>query len=130
VNQESNFILSSRTGAYRTGAYRTGALRTMALARKEIFSYLNTPAFYGAAVFFLAFCSIWLFYFQRYFVMNSATLRPYFGTFPLVFILVIPTLTMKSWAEERKTGSIEMLLTCLFPNGTLFWENSFPFTPY
>jgi ABC-2 type transport system permease protein len=89
-------------------------LRIIALTRKELFSYLNAPAFYGAAVFFLLFCSIWLFYFQRYFNMNVATLRPYFGVFPLVFILVIPVLTMRSWAEERKTGSIELLLTMPF----------------
>jgi len=89
-------------------------LRVAALTRKELLSYLYAPAFYGAAVFFLLFCSIWLFYFQRYFTMNVASLRPYFGLFPLVFILVIPVLTMKSWAEERKTGSIELLLTMPF----------------
>ncbi|MDR2476473.1 MAG: ABC transporter permease subunit [Treponema sp.] len=88
--------------------------RALALARKELFSYLNAPAFYGAAVFFLLFCSIWLFYFQRFFTLNAASLRPYFAAFPLVFILVIPVLTMKSWAEERKTGSVELLLTMPF----------------
>jgi ABC-2 type transport system permease protein len=88
--------------------------RIIALTRKELFSYLNAPAFYGAAVFFLVFCSIWLFYLQRFLTMNVASLRPYFSAFPLVFILVIPVLTMKSWAEERKTGSIELLLTMPF----------------
>jgi len=92
--------------------------RLFALARKELFSYLNAPAFYGAAVFFLAFCSVWLFYIQRFFNLNIATLRPYFSVFPLVFIFVIPVLTMKSWAEERKTGSIELLLTMPFSE----WE--------
>ena len=86
----------------------------LALAKKELFSYLNAPAFYGAAVFFLVFCSVWLFFMNNYFRMNTATLRPYFSAFPLVFILVIPVLTMKSWAEERKTGSIELLLTLPF----------------
>jgi ABC-2 type transport system permease protein len=95
-----------------------GKSRVIALARKELYSYLNAPAFYGAAVFFLAFSSVWLFYIQRYFSMNVATLRPYFGAFPVVFILVIPVLTMKSWAEERKTGSIELLLTMPFSE----WE--------
>ena len=85
--------------------------RAAALARKEIFTYLNSPAFYGVAVFFLLFCSIWLFNMNNFFVMNVATLRPYFATFPLVFVIIIPALTMKSWAEERKTGSIELLLT-------------------
>ena len=88
--------------------------RALVLARKELRQYLNAPAFYGAAVFFLVFCSVWLFYFQRYFVMNQATLRPYFGAFPLVFILIIPVITMKSWAEERKTGTVELLLTMPF----------------
>jgi len=100
MSQEKLFLLERRSA--------------LALARKELFSYLNAPAFYGAAVFFLAFSAVWLFNFQRYFAMNTATLRPYFAAFPLVFILVIPVLTMKSWAEERKTGSIELLLTMPF----------------
>lgn len=88
--------------------------RALILARKEINQYLNAPAFYGAAVFFLVFCSVWLFYFQQYFSADQATLRPYFGIFPLVYILVIPVITMKSWAEERKTGTVELLLTMPF----------------
>ncbi|WP_461247928.1 ABC transporter permease [Treponema sp. R6D11] len=88
--------------------------RAFVLAKKEIYQYLNAPAFYGAAVFFLLFCSIWLFFVQGYFSMDQATLRPYFGIFPVVFIIVIPVITMKSWAEERKTGTAELLLTMPF----------------
>jgi len=88
--------------------------RALTLARKELYQYLHTPAVYGAAVFFLVFCSVWLFYFQQYFLRDQATLRPYFGVFPIVFIIVIPVITMKSWAEERKTGTIELLLTMPF----------------
>jgi ABC-2 type transport system permease protein len=95
-----------------------GKSRIIALTRKELYSYLNAPAFYGAAVFFLAFCSVWLFFIRSYFTLNSATMRIYFEAFPIVFILVIPVLTMKSWAEERKTGSIELLLTMPFSE----WE--------
>ena len=85
--------------------------RAFSLARKEIYQFLHTPSVYGAVVFFLIFSSVWLFYFQQYFVLNQATMRPYFAVFPIAFILVIPVLTMKSWAEERKTGTIELLLT-------------------
>lgn len=88
--------------------------RAVSLARKELYQYLHTPSFYGAAVFFLVFCSVWLFFFQQYFLVNQATLRPYFNAFPVVFILVIPVITMKSWAEERKTGTVELLLTMPF----------------
>jgi ABC-2 type transport system permease protein len=89
-------------------------LRAAALARKEIFSSVHSPAFWGIAVFFLLFCSVWFFYLGRFFAMETASLRGYFAAFPIAFILIIPALTMKSWAEERKTGSVEILLTMPF----------------
>ncbi|GMO25483.1 MAG: ABC transporter permease [Termitinemataceae bacterium] len=85
-----------------------------ALARKELYSFSISPAFYGVTLFFLLFTSIWLFNFNNFFGKDQATLRSYFVSFPLVFILVIPALTMKSWAEERKLGSVELLLTMPF----------------
>jgi len=88
--------------------------RALTLARKEIFQYLYSPAFYGAAVFFILASVIWLFFFQRYFSTDQATLRPYFGILPIIFIFVVPVITMKSWAEERKTGTVELLLTMPF----------------
>jgi len=88
--------------------------KAKALAGKELYSALYAPASYGVGVFFLLFVSIWLFYLQRFFVLNTATLRPYFAAFPLAYILVIPALTMKSWAEERKLGTIELLLSMPF----------------
>jgi ABC-2 type transport system permease protein len=88
--------------------------RVLALTKKELYSQLNSPVLYGIGVFFLLFTSIWLFYFQQFFTRNMASLRPFFAAFPLVFILVIPVITMKSWAEERKLGSAELLLTMPF----------------
>jgi ABC-2 type transport system permease protein len=88
--------------------------KALALTRKELYSQINSPVFYGIAVFFLLFTSIWLFYFQQFFVRNTAALRPFFAAFPLAFVLVIPVITMKSWAEERKLGSAEILLTMPF----------------
>ncbi|MDR3276983.1 MAG: ABC transporter permease subunit [Treponema sp.] len=88
--------------------------RFWALTKKELYSQLHAPLFYGVLVFFLLFTGIWLFYIQRYFSMNAATLRPYFAGFPIALSLVIPALTMKSWAEERKLGSLELLLSLPF----------------
>jgi ABC-2 type transport system permease protein len=92
--------------------------RTLALARKELLSWFYAPAFYGIAVFFLLFVSIWFYYLQQFFAMNTATLQPFFSAFPFAFILVVPVLTMKSWAEEKKLGSLELLLTMPFTE----WE--------
>jgi ABC-2 type transport system permease protein len=92
--------------------------RTFALARKEIVSWLYAPAFYGIAVFFLLFVSIWFYFLQQFFALNAATLQPFFTAFPIAYILVVPVLTMKSWAEEKKLGSMELLLTMPFSD----WE--------
>jgi ABC-2 type transport system permease protein len=86
----------------------------IALARKEIYSALISPATYGIGLFFLVFTSVWLFNLQGFLIRDEANLRSYFIAFPLAYILVIPGFTMKSWAEERKTGSVELLLTMPF----------------
>ena len=96
--------------------------RIFALSKKEIYSFLNAPLFYGVTVFFLLFCSVLFIYIQGYLKnTNPANLQAYIFGIPLVFIIVIPTLTMKSWAEERKTGSIELLLTMPFSEWDLVW---------
>jgi ABC-2 type transport system permease protein len=100
----------SRTSSFGSLA----AQPALVLARKELYTLFNSPLLYGIAVFFTLSCSVWFFFIQRFFAMNQATLRPYFAAFPVVFILVIPIITMKSWAEERKLGSIELLLTMPF----------------
>ena len=97
---------------------QTKNLRTLALTLKELYSWINSPALYGITVFFLLFVSIWFYYLQRFFAMDTATLRPFFTAFPLAFILVIPVLTMKAWAEEKKMGSAEILFTLPFTE----WE--------
>jgi ABC-2 type transport system permease protein len=91
----------------------------MVLARKEIYSYCISPVFYGAGVFFLLFVNIWLFYFQHFFVRDLASLRSWFAAFPLAFIIVIPAITMKSWAEERRGGTLELLLSMPFSEWNL-----------
>ena len=81
----------------------------MALCRKELFSSFFSPVFYGTGAFFLLFVSIWLYYLQAFFAMDTASLRPFFSAFPFAYILIIPAITMKSWAEEKKTGTAELL---------------------
>jgi ABC-2 type transport system permease protein len=94
---------------------------TGALVRKELYSFGLSPATYGIALFFLLFTTIWLFYFQQFLAQNTASLRGWFAAFPLAFIIVIPGVTMKSWAEERKTGTLEFLLTMPFSDWGLVW---------
>jgi ABC-2 type transport system permease protein len=91
----------------------------MPVIRKELRSYFNSPIAYVVAVTFVLFCAIWVFFLQSFFASNSASLRPLFGVLPLVFIIVMPAITMRSWAEERKLGTAELLLTLPFRESTL-----------
>ena len=97
---------------------RTKIQRTLTLTRKELKSWIYSPALYGITVFFLLFVSIWFFYYRSFFAMNIASLQLFFEAFPFAFIAVIPVLTMKSWAEERKLKSEEILFSLPFSE----WE--------
>jgi len=86
-------------------------MKALSLTMKELRSAFDSPIAYAVTLFFLLFTSIWLFYIQRFFAMDTASLRSYFAVFPLAFTLVVPALTMRSWAEERKMGTIEVLFS-------------------
>lgn len=89
------------------------------IVRKELKSYFNSPIAYILVVTFLVFSSIWIFYLQTFFASNVASLRGYFSVIPIVFIIVMPALTMRSWAEEKKLGTMEVLMTLPYRESTL-----------
>jgi ABC-2 type transport system permease protein len=82
-----------------------------AVARRELRAYFNSPIAY---VFLLAFVGAALFTFfnvEAFFARGQADLRPLFEAIPLLTLLLIPALTMRLWAEEAKSGTLELLLT-------------------
>ncbi len=89
-------------------------MRVLPVVRKELSGYFNSPIAYTVVVAFLVFTSVWLFYLQQFFVRGEASLRIFFEVIPTVFIFLVPALTMRSWAEERKSGTLEILLTLPF----------------
>ncbi len=89
----------------------------LSILRKELRSYFNSPIAYIAVLFFLVFTSVWIFYIQQFFAQNVADLRAYFAIMPLVFIVLLPAITMRIWAEENKLGTVELLLTLPFREG-------------
>jgi len=66
---------------------------------------------YGVLAAFLVFTSVMFLIGNQFIASNSASMRGYFGLFPLVFIVLIPAMTMRSWAEEKKMGAMELFLT-------------------
>jgi len=85
--------------------------KTRAVARRELGSYFDSPIAY---VFLVAFAGSSLFTFfnvNGFFARRIADLRGLFDALPFLMILLVPALTMRLWAEERKQGTIEILLT-------------------
>jgi ABC-2 type transport system permease protein len=80
-----------------------------AIFKKEFRSYFNSPIAYIFITFFLAISS-WLF-FRAFFISGQAEMRGYFGLLPWIFLFFIPAVTMKLWAEEKKLGTAEILMT-------------------
>jgi ABC-2 type transport system permease protein len=83
----------------------------MAIARRELSAYFATPVAYIVVIFFLVITSAWFFFVNGFFAQDTASLRSYFSLWPIVFIALLPAVTMRSWAEERRQGTAEILLT-------------------
>jgi len=77
--------------------------------KRELRSYFNSPIAYIFIVVFLLLAS-WLF-FRGYFLYGQADLRPFFTLLPWMFLFFVPAISMRLWAEERKLGTAELLLT-------------------
>jgi ABC-2 type transport system permease protein len=80
-----------------------------AICKKELHSYFNSAVAYVVIVVFLGIIG-WL-YTSSMFLINIASLRMLFEWIPLVFLFVVPAITMRLLAEEKKAGTIELLTT-------------------
>ncbi len=81
----------------------------LAIFKKELRSYFNSPIAYIFLVIFLVIAN-WLF-FGSFFLNGQVTLRPFFSLMPWIFLIILPALTMRLWADEKKGGGMELLLT-------------------
>ncbi|EDN69022.1 ABC transporter, permease protein [Beggiatoa sp. PS] len=81
------------------------------LFKRELTSYFATPIAYVFIVIFLFLSGIFTFHLGNFFARGQADLLPFFTFHPWLYLFLIPALAMRLWAEERKTGSIELLLT-------------------
>lgn len=81
-----------------------------AVFKRELKSYFTTPLAYVFLVIFLFF-SGYLTFKQGFFVARQADMSRFFTNLPLLYVFMVPSTAMRLWAEERKSGSIELLLT-------------------
>ena len=83
----------------------------MAVMRRELKSYFLTAVAYVFIVIFLILSNTFTFYLGNFFERSQADLTPFFNFHPWLYLFLVPALSMRLWAEERKSGSIELLMT-------------------
>jgi ABC-2 type transport system permease protein len=81
------------------------------VARREFAGYFATPVAVVFIVIFLVLQGVLTFNLGNFFDRDQADLTPFFQFLPWVFLLLVPAITMRLWAEERRLGTIELLLT-------------------
>ncbi|MBU8540050.1 ABC transporter permease subunit [Falsiroseomonas tokyonensis] len=79
--------------------------------RRELAGYFATPVAYVFIVIFLVMAGALTFTLGNFFARGQADLQPFFTFVPWLFLFLVPALTMRLWAEERRLGTIELLLT-------------------
>lgn len=81
-----------------------------AVFKRELKSYFTTPVAYVFLVVFLFF-SGYLTFKQGFFEIRQADMQAFFMNMPLLFVFLVPAVSMRLWSDERRIGSIELLLT-------------------
>ncbi|HTC11611.1 MAG TPA: ABC transporter permease subunit [Acetobacteraceae bacterium] len=90
---------------------------TFIVARRELAGYFATPVASVFIVIFLVLQGALTFNLGSFFSRGQADLNPFFTFMPWVFLLLVPAITMRLWAEERRLGTIELLLSLPITHG-------------
>ena len=83
----------------------------LAIMRRELRGYFSTPLAYVFIVIFLLLAGWFTFNFGNFYNGGQASLAAFFNYHPWLYLFLVPALSMRLWAEERKSGTIELLLT-------------------
>jgi ABC-2 type transport system permease protein len=83
--------------------------------RREFATYFATPLAYVFIVIFLFAMGAFTFYIGNFYSNGVADLTVFFGYHPWLYLFLVPAIAMRLWAEERRTGTMELLLTLPIP---------------
>ncbi len=86
-------------------------LSWLVVFRRELADYFYTPIAYIFLIIFLTLSGVLTIYVGGFFLLEQADLGAFFGFHPWLFLVLAPALGMRLWAEERKSGTIQTLLT-------------------
>src|SRR6516165_9868321 len=83
----------------------------LTIFRRELAGYFTTPLAYVFIVIFLVMAGVLSFFVGNFFERGQADLQSFFTFHPWLYLVLIPAVSMRLWAEERKSGTIELFLT-------------------
>lgn len=83
----------------------------MAIFKRELASYFATPLAFIFMVIFLMLSGIFSFYMGDFYQRGQADLQAFFTFHPWLYLILVPAIAMRLWAEERRSGSIELIMT-------------------
>jgi len=86
-----------------------------AIFKREFAGYFSTPIAYVFIVIFLFLTGAFTFYIGGFYERNQADLEPFFRFHPWLYLFLIPAIAMRLWSEERKSGTIELIMTLPIP---------------
>ena len=86
-------------------------MQVQVVLKRELLGYFSTAIAYVFVLIFLALAGAFTFYLGAFFEREQADLAPFFTFHPWLYLFLIPAISMRTWSEERKSGSIELLLT-------------------
>jgi ABC-2 type transport system permease protein len=98
---------------------RPGLASMTAVYRRELLSYLTTPTAYVFVAVFLFAIGLFTFQIGGFFEARRADLTSFFAFHPWIFMVFLPAVAMRLWAEESRSGAIELLMTLPAPTWSL-----------
>jgi ABC-2 type transport system permease protein len=84
---------------------------TKAIIKRELVGYFESPVAYVFIVIFLLLIGFFTFSVSRFYEMGQADMRAFFQWHPWIYLFLVPAIGMRLWADERRTGTIELVLT-------------------
>ena len=81
------------------------------ITKRELAGYFNSPVAYVFLVIFLLMTAAFTFLIGQFMDRNQATLQPFFMWHPWICLFLVPAVGMRLWSEERRQGTMELLLT-------------------
>jgi len=84
---------------------------TKGVIKRELAGYFGSPVAYVFIVIFLMLCGFFTFSISQFYELGQADLRAFFQWHPWIFLFLVPAVAMRLWADERRTGTIELILT-------------------